>query len=307
MAIPFESNLASIAVIKLAQRLSPRSALPVGSINVALTIVDNLTSKPSLLLMQASPTTIDASLSLFNMNQFSADVLQRLECKDFPYAGKDSQYAKPELLTEWPDTHQSSMDVRLPVSLETEDSAPMKANDGTTRNTDALTSYLMQDNVGITANSRPTPNVVQPNGKISLTCVTYRATATTPEYFLLDSEKLSPGWFSNVNWSDNDNDGWNTIDAKETANPSAVYTPDKEDSGVAGGDPDLRKFVITLTDTHNTPNANYSVKLTWSSLVRVYENQDKSGRIEPGGATSHTFTTADMNPTYLEGLDINSG
>lgn len=130
------------------------------------------------------------------------------------------------------------------------------------------------------------PGVIPPSpvtlarGSIKFACT------TTPGANLPDSDKLTPGWFSNVNWSADwssdgvGNNGWNpTSTLTTTADQSAIYTPDKDvpivsGDGIPGGDPDLRKFVVNVAAQDVGGNHNFRFKLTFPDSVRVYENDN---------------------------------
>lgn len=142
----------------------------------------------------------------------------------------------------------------------------------------------------------------------------------TPRLFnrLLGAEaKQSPGWLSNVNWSadwDSGN-GWNPGTTKTTtASVDATYTPDKEipvvSGGIAGGDPDLRKFVVKVTAQDITGNHDWDFRLTFPSSVRVYKdtNTKEDSPVESGTV----FRPTDGNHItktkafFLEGLEASA-
>lgn len=122
------------------------------------------------------------------------------------------------------------------------------------------------------------------DGYIKINCTTIPSSASQPQETLLaDADKLNPGWFSNVNWSDDDNDGWNpTSTLTTTADPNAIYTPDRDDTDVVVGDRDLRKFVVYVAAEDMTGNHNWSFKLTFPSSVGVYLQNTKANPVTSG-------------------------
>ncbi|MBL8821735.1 MAG: hypothetical protein JNJ77_04035 [Planctomycetia bacterium] len=145
---------------------------------------------------------------------------------------------------------------------------------------DSLYSILTSDGMKSPSlkGDDPAPNWGQTEyGNIRIDCTTNLASGGNPEGILGNNAKLIPGWFSNVNWSAdwNNKNGWDPDTTKTTtATNSAIYTPDKDKSvvvnGIAGGDPDLRKFVVYVTAHNNTGNNNWDFKLTFPASVRVY-------------------------------------
>lgn len=148
------------------------------------------------------------------------------------------------------------------------------------------------------------------NGSISIACTT--TTGANPGV-LSGADKISPGWLSNVNWSaDWNGNGWNPTSTKiDSAGLSSNYTPDKDLSivsgGITGGDPDLRKFVVTVGKGGNVlPNVNWDFKLTFGDKVRVYK--DVNTKIAAPIATGDTFSPTEGGPGdksmtfYLEGI-----
>jgi hypothetical protein len=81
----------------------------------------------------------------------------------------------------------------------------------------------------------------------------------------------SPGWYINVNWDDDDGDGWNPNEYAVNAS----YQGDKNDDKVikpdGSGDDDLWRLDIEVTN-HSLPG---SVKLTFPQNVGVYETNTK--------------------------------
>lgn len=122
------------------------------------------------------------------------------------------------------------------------------------RNSDALYSILTVSSLkSDTMADEPATNWVHlDNGNIRIDCTTTPETWLNDEGILGNNAKLNPGWFSNVNWSDDDNDGWSPETTKTiTAGQSAIYTPDKGDDFIENGDPDLRKFKVYVSAHNN--------------------------------------------------------
>ncbi len=156
-------------------------------------------------------------------------------------------------------------------------------------------------------NSKPKPPVnpeVAPRalalGLISIAATTKSPTATFPDGATLpDSEKLSPGLLHSVNWSDDNNDGWNPASTRTTTAGSGndvYYIPDKVHSSASNppfNDRDLRKFVVNVTNATLLNGAIYDFKLTFGNNVRVYLNQNKVGDPVPDGKI---WRNADMTP-----------
>lgn len=89
---------------------------------------------------------------------------------------------------------------------------------------------------------------------------------------LSEEDELSPGKYINVNWDDDDNDGWEPDDTP----PAGTYTGDKDDSEIDGGDDDLRSFIVSISPWDipiDFPNSK--VAITFSSKVKVWETDTK--------------------------------
>jgi hypothetical protein len=108
---------------------------------------------------------------------------------------------------------------------------------------------------------------------------------------LSEAEEQDPGWFINVNWDDDDGDGWTNGGAP----PDAAYTPDKDDVIVGPADDDLWRFDLDISD-HSLPGG---VRLTYPEAVKAYSDQVKENAV-PSGTI---FPVANLPQTlYLEGL-----
>ncbi|MFT3881174.1 MAG: hypothetical protein QM703_16110 [Gemmatales bacterium] len=114
----------------------------------------------------------------------------------------------------------------------------------------------------------PGENVTTP-GNIGILC------ETTPGQLLPEESKLSPGWLSNVNWSDDDGDGWRTLYGPEST--ITEYIPDRDDTSVPGGDRDLRKFEVQVNGNDTSQDYDHSFTLTFGSNVAVYLSNTKAG------------------------------
>ena len=119
---------------------------------------------------------------------------------------------------------------------------------------------------------------------------------------LSEPNELDPGKYINVNWDDDDNDGWDPNDAP----PGGTYTGDKSDANIVGGDSDFRSFSVSITPS-GIPDGNVSV--TFGGNVKVWETNTKK---EAGGGSSEVssgtqFPVEDLPKTlYLEGVSGSS-
>jgi len=112
-----------------------------------------------------------------------------------------------------------------------------------------------------------------------------------------DPNEINPGKYINVNWNDDDKDGWDPNDEVYTAS----YTGDKDDTNIVGGDSDFRDFTISISPS-NIPQG--SVTLSYPSNVKVWETYTK---IDPNtGLSSETDGSYEPNQLppklYLEGI-----
>jgi hypothetical protein len=119
----------------------------------------------------------------------------------------------------------------------------------------------------------------------------YRPDAT----FLSEVEEEIPGWYVNVNWDDDDKDGWTPDDHS----PSATYTPDKDDILISGNgcteDDDLWKFTVEIVPS----SIHGPIRLTFNEAkVKVYVNRTKQNPFASGNTVNFTGQPITL---YLEG------
>jgi len=118
---------------------------------------------------------------------------------------------------------------------------------------------------------------------------------------LTEASEEEPGLYINVNWDDDDGDGWKVGDQLSEVPPNAQYTGDKADDQVTLGDDDLRSFTTSVSPG-DLPGG---VTLTYPANVKVWSSNTKK---KAGGGSSfissgHQFAVADLPVTlYLEGL-----
>jgi hypothetical protein len=122
---------------------------------------------------------------------------------------------------------------------------------------------------------------------------------------LTDAEEdgNGPGWYVNVNWDDDDADGWNgngwkpdgTLDpnfqGQVSLNPT--YTPDKDDSEIApqngNGDDDL--WLLRLNAAPLPENPVGTIKLTFSDKIKIWGTNTKK---TAGGASSEIASGSEV-------------
>ena len=119
---------------------------------------------------------------------------------------------------------------------------------------------------------------------------------TKPGSTLAENEEITPGLYMNVNWDDDDKDGW----TNSALPPNAQYTGDRDDSEIAGGDDDLRKFTVRVIPA-TLPGG---VKLFFGTKVRVYKTNTKTqGGVSSLVASGSVIPHDDLPVTlYLEGF-----
>jgi hypothetical protein len=120
--------------------------------------------------------------------------------------------------------------------------------------------------------------------------------------FEIEEQSPGPGWYINVNWDDDDGDGW----TNGAAPPNANYTGDRSDSHISTGDNDLWGFDVT-TAYLNQGNVRLTFGPTGGSttFVRVYRTHTK--RFLDGSSSEVTSGTmypvgAIPGPFYMEGV-----
>jgi len=119
---------------------------------------------------------------------------------------------------------------------------------------------------------------------------------------LSEPNELSPGKYINVNWDDDDGDGWEPNDTP----PNGVYTGDKDDPNIEGGDTDFRSFTISISPSSiKTDVPDTHVSVTFGGNVKVWETTTK---LDANGVSSEVssgalFAITDLTKTlYLEGV-----
>ena|GEM_PF-1996334 len=148
--------------------------------------------------------------------------------------------------------------------------------------------------------------------KTVITCTSGCSTKTTRIYVvnvdiiagLSEPNELKPGMYINVNWNDDDGDGW---EPNETP-PDAHYTPDKDDPNIdrPDGDGDLQPFWVLVTPTAVTTDLpDTKLTLSFASNVRLWDTKNK---LYANGASSQVTSGEDLavgcSPysLYLEGV-----
>jgi len=157
-------------------------------------------------------------------------------------------------------------------------------------------------------------------GEIQLDLVAYKG-HEADDGALTDAEEdgNGPGWYVNVNWDDDDADGWSgngwksdgTLDPNFQGQVSThpTYTPDKDDLEVAPqngkGDDDF--WLLQLNADPVPQNANGTVKLTFSDKIKIWETNTKK---TAGGGSSEIVSgfevplaqLAQTKDLYVEGV-----
>jgi len=124
---------------------------------------------------------------------------------------------------------------------------------------------------------------------------------------LSEQDELDPGKYINVNWDDDDNDGWQPDDTP----PGGTYTGDKSDPNIDVGDNDFRSFIVSIspqqTIVEDFPNSKVSI--TFPSKVKVWQTNTKKTVL---GESSELTSGAQFNvenlpkQLYLEGVSGSS-
>src|SRR2546428_454401 len=114
--------------------------------------------------------------------------------------------------------------------------------------------------------------------KVDLTVFKGSTTQPLPEEDEAGQDK--PGWYINVNWDDDDHDGWSgkgwkpdgTLDGKDVPTTTPTYEPDKDDTEVKlpKGDDDLWEFRVSMTA--GLPG---KAKLIFPDKIKVWESRTK--------------------------------
>ncbi len=102
--------------------------------------------------------------------------------------------------------------------------------------------------------------------------VTFTVVKVNLDASLNEIDEVNPGKYVNVNWDDDDNDGWTPNDTP----PNGVYTGDKDDSELENGDNDLRLFLISISpDDLPAYFPATKVYITFPNKVKVWETNTK--------------------------------
>jgi hypothetical protein len=124
---------------------------------------------------------------------------------------------------------------------------------------------------------------------------------------LSEADELNPGKYINVNWDDDDADGWQPNDNP----PNGVYTADKGDLNIAGGDNDFRSFTVSISPQQAIVNEfpDSKVSITFQNKVKVWAtNTKKTAKGESSELTSGSEISVEDLPKqlYLEGVSGSS-
>jgi hypothetical protein len=122
---------------------------------------------------------------------------------------------------------------------------------------------------------------------------------------LSEADEINPGKYINVNWDDDDSDGWVPNDNP----PGGVYTGDKDDPEIEDGDNDLRSFIVSINPYDIAADFPEStVSITFPGKVKVWETNTKK-KLEFGEMVSSElpsgaqFKIANLpKELYLEGI-----
>lgn len=119
---------------------------------------------------------------------------------------------------------------------------------------------------------------------------------------LSEPAELDPGKYINVNWDDDDEDGWQPNDNP----PEGVYTGDRSDPEINGGDSDFRSFTVSISPWDIPiyfPNSKVSI--TFPSNVKVWQTNTKKTVLgDSSELTSGAQFKVENLPKqlYLEGI-----
>jgi len=147
--------------------------------------------------------------------------------------------------------------------------------------------------------------------KTVLTCSCGTSSKTTTIYVvevdidigLSDANELNPGKYINVNWDDDDGDGW----TDNGMPPYATYTGDKDDPNIAGGDPNFRSFSVSISPNDlKTDFPDTKVMIAYSSAnVNVWETASKRFVVDDSSSYVYSgkhYKIEDLpKDLYLEG------
>jgi hypothetical protein len=125
---------------------------------------------------------------------------------------------------------------------------------------------------------------------------------------LNEIDEVNPGKYINVNWNDDDGDGWTPNDTP----PNGVYAGDKDDSEIVLGDGDLRLFWVSISPYDlSSYFPDTKVRITFPDKVKVWETNTKKklfGLLSSELPSGSEFTLENL-PTicYLEGISGSGG
>jgi hypothetical protein len=125
---------------------------------------------------------------------------------------------------------------------------------------------------------------------------------------LNEIDEVNPGKYINVNWNDDDGDGWTPNDTP----PNGVYAGDKDDSEIVLGDGDLRLFWVSISPYDlSSYFPDTKVRITFPDKVKVWETNTKKklfGLLSSELPSGSEFTIENL-PTicYLEGISGSGG
>ena len=124
---------------------------------------------------------------------------------------------------------------------------------------------------------------------------------------LSEKDELSPGKYINVNWDDDDEDGWQPNNTP----PYGDYTGDKSDSDIDGGDNDFRSFTVSISPqtkiVEDFPNSK--VRITFPSNVKVWQTNTKKTVLDESSElmSGDEFKVENLpKQLYLEGVSGSS-
>jgi hypothetical protein len=119
---------------------------------------------------------------------------------------------------------------------------------------------------------------------------------------LSEIDEINPGKYINVNWDNDDGDGWSPNDTP----PDGVYTGDKDDPNIKGGDNDFRSFTVSIYPSEIPADFPASkIRITFPGNVKVWQTNTK---LDINGASSAISSGSEFAigesrpPPFLEGV-----
>jgi hypothetical protein len=146
--------------------------------------------------------------------------------------------------------------------------------------------------------------------KTILTCTCGSSSKTTRIYVvkvdvdagLSELNEINPGKYINVNWDDDDSDGW----APNDTPPNGVYTGDKDDPYIVGGDNDFRSFIVSISPSDIPSDfSTTKVSVTFGGKVKVWQTNTKKTVLGDSSelTSGDQFKVANLpKQFYLEGV-----